>query len=263
MKYIVDHDYHIHSQLSVCSRHPEQTPERILQYAKDCGLSKIVLTDHYWDSAVPGASKWYEPQNFDHIAQFRNLPQAEGIEFLFGCESDMDKHGVIGVPPERFDDFAFIIIPTTHLHMKGFTIREDDYCVDERVAQLWVERLDRLLDMDLPFHKMGIAHFTCETLAYYSTGTLSDVINSISDSDFFEFFERAAKCGIGIELNVHLEHASMPEIMRPYKIARQCGCKFYLGSDAHKGLELDGAPARFAAVVDALDLTEDDKYRIP
>ena len=56
MKYIVDHDYHIHSQLSSCSRDPEQTPERILRYAKDNGLTKLVLTDHYWDSAVEGAS---------------------------------------------------------------------------------------------------------------------------------------------------------------------------------------------------------------
>ena len=27
MKYTVDHDLHIHTRLSSCSRHPEQTPE--------------------------------------------------------------------------------------------------------------------------------------------------------------------------------------------------------------------------------------------
>ena len=26
MKYIIDHDLHLHSQLSRCSNHPEQTP---------------------------------------------------------------------------------------------------------------------------------------------------------------------------------------------------------------------------------------------
>ena len=39
MKFQIDHDYHIHSKLSSCSRDPEQTNERILQYAKENGLS--------------------------------------------------------------------------------------------------------------------------------------------------------------------------------------------------------------------------------
>lgn len=33
MRYSFDHDLHIHSQISSCSNHPEQTTERILQYA--------------------------------------------------------------------------------------------------------------------------------------------------------------------------------------------------------------------------------------
>ena len=72
MKYIIDHDYHIHSHLSLCSKDPEQTNENILKYAKSRGLSSIVLTDHYWDSAVPGASNWYAQQNFDHISQIHH-----------------------------------------------------------------------------------------------------------------------------------------------------------------------------------------------
>ena len=34
MKFIIDHDLHIHSQLSLCSGIPEQTPKAILEYAK-------------------------------------------------------------------------------------------------------------------------------------------------------------------------------------------------------------------------------------
>ena len=67
MKYIIDHDYHIHSHLSLCSRDPEQTTENILKYAKENKLTTICLTDHYWDSAVPGASNWYQKQDFEHI----------------------------------------------------------------------------------------------------------------------------------------------------------------------------------------------------
>ena len=31
MRYIADHDLHIHTQLSLCSGHPEQTKENILK----------------------------------------------------------------------------------------------------------------------------------------------------------------------------------------------------------------------------------------
>ena len=35
----LDHDLHIHSQLSLCSSDPAQTPARILQYAKENRLT--------------------------------------------------------------------------------------------------------------------------------------------------------------------------------------------------------------------------------
>ena len=40
MRYIFDHDYHIHSWISSCSRDPEQTLERMLRYAQENGLKK-------------------------------------------------------------------------------------------------------------------------------------------------------------------------------------------------------------------------------
>ena len=87
MRFQIDHDLHIHTQLSTCSQNPEQTADRILAYAKEYGLKEICVTDHYWDSAVPGASKWYVPQNFDNISKVLPLPQADGIKFRFGCET--------------------------------------------------------------------------------------------------------------------------------------------------------------------------------
>lgn len=47
MRYVYDHDLHIHSRVSLCSNDPEQTNERILQYAKDNHLNTIFLTDHF------------------------------------------------------------------------------------------------------------------------------------------------------------------------------------------------------------------------
>ena len=257
MRYTIDHDYHIHSQLSSCSADPEQTAERILQYAKENGLKRICLTDHYWDKTVPGASDWYAPQNFDHIKQVGDLPQAEGIEFLFGCETDMDKYLTLGLPRERWDDFDFVIIPTTHMHMGGFTVRGDEG-VEER-AKLWCSRFDAVLDMDLPFHKIGIAHLTCSLI--YRDHYI-EVLNAIPDAEYHRLFAKAAKAGVGIELNfpsLHLNDETREPTLKPYRIAKEEGCKFYFGSDAHHPAELAGAMANFQNIVDLLGLEESDK----
>ena len=259
MKYIIDHDLHIHSQLSRCSNHPEQTGENLLNYAKQMGFRHICLTDHFWDSKVDGASDWYKPQNYEHLSKALPLPTEDGIVFDFGCETDFDKHFTLGIAPETMDKFAFIIVPTSHLHMSGFTIPEEFTSVADR-ARFYMERNHALLDMDLPFEKMGLAHFTCPLLAKHSDGGLEDILNAITDIQFTEFFERVAAKGMGVELNTSVSACSVESILRPYRIALDCGCKFYFGSDAHSPNDFTTVRARFEAMAEALNLTEDDKF---
>ena len=45
MRYTFDHEYHIHSKLSLCSQDEAQNKERILKYALDNGLKQICVTD--------------------------------------------------------------------------------------------------------------------------------------------------------------------------------------------------------------------------
>ena len=121
MSFIIDHDLHIHTQLSSCSNHPEQTPAAILNYAVENHLRHICLADHFWDETVPGASGWYEPQNYGHVTKALPLPTAEGIRFDFGCETDMNRFGTLGISRETLDRFDFVIVPTNHLHMGIFS----------------------------------------------------------------------------------------------------------------------------------------------
>ena len=56
------------------------------------------------------------------------------MNFLFGCETDINRNLDVGIPKERYDDFDFIIIPTTHLHMCGFTYTpEEDNIKDKGI----------------------------------------------------------------------------------------------------------------------------------
>lgn len=262
MRYIVDHDYHIHSRLSTCSRDQGQTVQRILRYAQENNLRKIVLTDHFWDENIPCASKWYAPQNYQWISQSLPLPQGKGIEFLFGAEAELNSQMVLGVSDERWDMFDFVNIPTTHMH---FSFVIDKYADAKTRADAWIRRLDCLLSKDLPFHKIGIAHLACSLIApdrqmYYA------VLSALPEKKLEALFSACAKVGVGIEINkgdMRLENTAEKElVLKPFRIAKQMGCKFYLGSDVHQQHAFAGTKEIFEDAITWLDLKEADKFHI-
>ena len=264
MRYRVDHDYHIHSHISSCSNDPEQTSEAILRYAEKNGFEKICLTDHFWDETVPGAPYWYLPQNFAHISAARPLPQGKNTKFLFGAETDLDRNLTLGISKECFDEFDFVIIPTTHLHMDGFTISEEDAATPEGRAAAWISRFNAVLDMDLPFHKIGIAHLACALIAK-PREDYSKILRLLPDAELYSAFAKAARVGVGIELNsFDMSHTGEERdaALHIFRIAKEQGCKFYLGSDAHHPSRFDNVKDVFERAVRDLDLTENDKFHI-
>jgi len=265
MRYVLDHDLHIHSGLSTCSNDPEQNPERILAYAKERGFKTICLTDHFWDSDVPCHSTWYARQNYEHLCKAKPLPQDKIVEFLFGCETELNSEFELAITLEHFDNFDFVIIPTTHMHMKRHVVKEEDFESVERRSQLWIDRFDAVLNMDLPFHKIGIAHLTCEYLGFPSFENFITALQMIPDSEMERLFLKAAELGVGIELNGDdlARAVNDPLIqLRPYRIAKQCGCKFYFGSDAHHPAGLTRNLDAMEKTIDLLRLEESDKFHI-
>lgn len=264
MKFKIDHDLHIHSFLSRCSKDPCQTTAAILDYAEKNNMNTVCITDHYWDSLVDGASEWYSKQNFDHISQSKPLPQSNTCKFLFGCETDMDKNFKLGIPNSRYDDFDFIIVPTTHLHMKNFTFEESCDNVESK-TNLYIKRFEAFLNSDLPFKKTGLAHITCSLIHRENNGYIQ-VLNNVSDAAFETLFRGCAKRGCGVELNLSINELTdselTPSILRPYIIAKKQGCKFYLGGDAHTVSNLENTIPRFQKTIDLLSLDESDKFII-
>ncbi len=259
MRYISDHDLHIHSQLSLCSSDPAQTPEAILAYGKANGFTTLCLTDHMWDATVPGAENFgfYRDQPYERICRALPLPQEDGIRYLFGCETDQDRFLTVGLSKELMEKLDFIIIPTTHMHMDGFTL-DGSEGVAER-ASLWCSRFEAMLHMDLPFYKIGIAHLTCELIA---RNHHLEVLRAIPEAEYRRLFAGAAAVGLGIELNFNsfgYTGEDLETMLMPYRIAKEEGCKFYFGSDAHHPKELAKAPANFENIITLLDLTEEDK----
>jgi len=255
MRFKPDHDLHIHTQLSFCSNDPEQSTENILKYGERNGFSTLCITDHMWDTArIPTDDDFYENQTYEYVCRSLPLPQSDKVKMIFGCETDLDMNMVLGVSREVIDALDFVIIPINHFHMHGFTCRGGETA--EELAKLFIERFDAVLDMDLPFHKVGMAHLC--------GGGISRS-RAVPDSEYRRVFKKAADRGIGIEINLHMgamtgEHKDA--VMAPLFIAKEAGCKFYLGSDIHHPHNMPDVMDRFNTAIDILDLREEDKFII-
>lgn len=264
MKYTIDHDLHIHSFLSKCAKNPEQTPQRILDGARQAGISTICLTNHFWDEAVNGASAWYSEQNYPHICKDLPLPAAEGITFLFGCETDLNASLTLGLSKEKYPLFDFIIVPTTHFHMNTNLSPEEKDTVEKR-AKAYINRLDALLAMDLPFRKVGLAHPACPLIHKESREGYLDTLSALPEDALKALFAKAASVGMGIELNSSDINYSPEEedvVLRLFRIAKKEGCRFYLGSDIHSPTDYSRQIPLWERVIDALGLTEQDKFTL-
>lgn len=259
MRFVADHDFHIHSTVSLCCRDKNQTPEAIFRYAKNNNYKKICLTNHFWDETVESEAHWHEAHQFKNIASVLPLPQDSNVEFLLGAETDMDYNNVLGVSDERLELLDFIVVATTHLHLTGNTVKSK-IKYSEEAADLWLNKLENLLIKNLPWHKIGIAHLTCGHIFEKQT---PHVISLLTDKSLYSVFTDCATKGVGIELNMKTLSMTQEEkdiLLRPYYIAKDCGCKFYLGSDAHKVEALDAAKENFENIITLLDLDEKDKF---
>lgn len=271
MRYVIDHDLHIHSFGSMCSQAPEQTPQRILQYAIDEGYAAVALTDHFWDETVPmlrggWGPDFYLSQNWPHISKNRPLPQKEGIRYLFGAEADMTLDGVVGLSRQRCEELDFALISISHFHMTDFTISAADSATPEGRARVLLDKWETVLEQNLPWHKIALAHLTGPKLGGGDPDFHCAVLALAKGERLTALFKKAAALGVGIELNTATfrfgSEAEEQAVVDFYTHAKECGCKFCFGSDAHCPDHFLHHRERGQRMADALGLEEKDIFRV-
>jgi HisJ family histidinol phosphate phosphatase len=252
------YDLHIHTSLSSCAV-PEATAAGYIALAKEMGLETIAFTDHMWDSAIPGASNWYKPQNYEHICRLKaELPEADpSLKILFGCETECDMHGTVAISEEVAAQMDILLVPHSHTHMKDFVIpaatREDDAAH----GMFMVKHFMHIMESPVAKYITAVPH----PFAVLRCPTFRNLMNSIPNSALEECCAAAAEKGIALEINTSCipaeeEEIRRSEFVRVFDIARQAGCRFTVGSDAHDIVGMKNLPRAeiFARIV---GITED------
>ena len=60
------------------------------------------------------------------------------------------------MPEFRYKDFDFIIVSTTHFHLMAG--KNWDNVSENKLVSNWIDRFDAVLNSNLPFNKVGLAH---------------------------------------------------------------------------------------------------------
>ena len=267
---MIPYDIHVHTRLSTCSGDPNSTIPNFVKLLKGTSIKTVGISEHMWDSDIPGASEWYKPQNFEHICRVHEqIPENFdfcGIKFLFGCETEFDMHGTMAITREHAQMLDFVICPHSHTHFFDLVMPRECMASYESHAQFLVESFLRLVNHPQIDLITSIAHpfDPCADCNH-----VEEVLRCITDAEFEDCFRSARDAGVGIELNAASFRSAFtqhPDIetsqyCRMYRIAKACGCKFTYGSDSH-------SPSRYYMFdwmeksMKAFGLTGDDFLKI-
>ena len=232
----IDHDLHIHTYLSSCCLQKDrQRPSAILDLAGQMGVNTVGFADHIWANPNLPPSDWYRPQDANQTARLRaDLSSlSTSLRVLVGCEAEMIAPGKIGITPEYARKLDYVLLACSHFHMRGF--------VEQPASGAPKDLARHLVRFFTAAVKSGLAtaiphpFFPCGYETQYDAA-----IDAIPDTEFLDVFGPAAERGVGIEVtSVFLpappERAFALETpVRVLSLAKQAGCRFTFGTDAHE-----------------------------
>lgn len=261
---LIKHDFHIHTDRSLCAARDAYAVDYIKK-AKEMGLKKIGFADHFWDETYkPLDFIFYEPQNFSHVATVLDeikSADTDGIEVLFGCEAEYSHEHGVGITEECAEKFDYIIVPNSHTHktMQAEFAREQNKALHK---EFMVRAYYNIINSPVSKYILSMAHPFEAVCCPYDNTILKQMI---TDDEFKRMFDATAKKNIAVEINIACfrkytdENIETAEELRMFKIAKECGCKFTFGSDAHNVHDYDSYyTQKCEMMVNALEIKESD-----
>lgn len=261
----VDHDFHIHTNLSLCAARTV-TAAHYIQKAAELGLKKIGFSNHMWDEAIqPPLNEFYRVQTIAYNRQLKEELRSldtQGVQIYFGAEAEFHPKYGIALTEEGAEQFDFIIVPNSHTHM---TMDKSLYQPYQKHVDFMVEAYRKILTAPVSRYILAMAHPFDAVCCPYDRQLLYPLI---SDDLFKELFAATAEKGIAVEINTSCFAGITPEnceqfgAMRMFRIARQMGCRFTFGSDSHSETGHDSYCAIAQTLIDCLELRESDMAEI-
>lgn len=263
----ITNDFHLHTNLSLCAK-PEATLDLYAEKARRLGLKNLAITNHMWDHTIPDwDNEFYEVQDFSYVQKILSEMEKASLKypnvnFLFGCEAEYSfKHRRPAISPQIAEKMDVLLVPNSHTHL---TMPKSYYEPHKKHIQFMIDAFMEIVNSDVAKFITAIPHPFMAVCCPYDNHLL---LNEITDDEFKRCFDAAAKKEIALELNPNfLKNKSLSQmyddpIFRMYRIGKECGCKFTVGTDAHGSDGHDNFHLIYVMIA-LLELKDDDFVNI-
>jgi len=264
---ILDCDLHVHTNLSLCAS-PDACIDIYIEQCKRHGIKTMAITNHMWDHTVPGweNGKFYSVQDTEYVFSLRdelNRVNSNGeVKCLFGCESEYSfQSRRPAIRPEIAEQMEVLLVPNSHTHI---TMPKSYYEPHRKHIDFMITAFMDIVQSDVSKYITAIPHPFLAVCCPYDNHLL---LNEITDDEFKRCFDAAAEKGIALELNPnYIKNKTLSEIyedpiLRMFRIGKECGCKFTIGTDAHSS-EGQNQYHLLYVLCSLLNLQEDDFHPI-
>ncbi len=230
---------HTHTFHSACSS-VDMSPAAIIREAETQGIEYVGITDHIHKGTDPS---------------FLGLLRADinsietSCKVYLGCEADLPAVGESLVSPYVLANTDFIMVAANHFHHPA--VVKPASASREDVARLFLDMFTYAVSLE---YVDVIAH-----PLYVMPGSYNPLAPSLlTEKDLAPAIELAVKNQVAMEIS---RRALMPE-QRPflvwfYKLCKEAGVKFSIGSDGHRICDV-GRTELVEPIVSELGLDDSD-----
>lgn len=258
-------DLHIHTNLSLCA--PRTTfVESYLPYFEKEGVKTAGISNHIH---APNKLNTVYPQNINHTLSVKNeleqIKDKTDVKFLVGCEIEYFYGQEPGLNREDCNKFDYVMIAASHIFNFPDEYAHMDLSTPKKVKDLIYEQFRRacMLEIDKPAA-------ICHPLYPIACPFEQEVVDSMTDSELGDCFTLAREKNKSVEVHACLYRKKTyldadgisPSYVRLLTIAKECGCKFFFGSDAHEPDAFIGVHEKLGLAARRAGITEYDLWEI-
>ena len=232
-------DFHIHTYMSECAKR-EMLPNLILEKADIFEIEYIGITDHYKSFSNPKMIK----------AMKQELSKFECSQKVYvGCEADILGVGRHYISNELISELDYVAVSANHFHCAS---------VDKPKNSKYQTIAQHHLDMFKYACSLKFVDIIVHPFFVFSNTFDPTFLEYIDKDDLIDALKTAKENDIAMEISPRsLDPEQLYFKMEFYRLCKEVGLKFSIGSDAHR-LETIGKTRNLQKMISDLDITEQE-----
>lgn len=250
-------DLHLHTNLSFCAP-SETTINSYLPFCAQEGIKKIGISNHL-----------YSHKGVDHTLQIKDeihaLQDSLSVQVLLGCEMELFPGQEPMLNKENASQFDYVQVAPSHIFNLIHEYKNFDLSTPDKIRSMLMENFKRACLLDL-----GVPTAICHPLYPICAPDQQGILDGMTDAQLAECYTLAAQHDKSIEIHACLyrntvtldEEGLSPSYIHMLSIAKECGCKFHFGSDAHEPQAFINKHGLLQRAAERAGICEDDLWHL-